>query len=220
MMKDLRPIRGKYHLRELIAQGEHENQDFKYTITDAPKIARSISAFANNSGGRLLIGVKDNGSIAGVRNEEDIYVVEQAALSFCSPPQQPRFTSIAAGEGQCVIIAEIDAFPSRSVKARDTDGTWKAYFRVKDENIPAPELMLQAWDAKYNDSTLILSADAGENAILSYIDSHHPTTLERIALDNHISTSSATSIICRLFALDLVRFEFINRRFLLVPTQE
>ncbi len=220
MLKDLRPIRGKYHLRELISQGEHENQDFKYTISDAPKIARSISAFANNSGGRLLIGVKDNGTIAGVRNEEDIYVVQQAALSFCSPPQQPRFSSIAAGEGLCVIIAEIDAFPPRNVKARDTDGSWKAYFRVKDENIPASELMLQAWETKNNGSPLILSADAGEKAILSYIDSHHPATLQRIALDNHISTRKATEIICRLFALDLIRFEFINRNFLLVPTHE
>ena len=51
-----------HYIQDLILEGEHEHQDFKYQITDARKIARSISAFANNSGGHLLIGVKDNGN--------------------------------------------------------------------------------------------------------------------------------------------------------------
>ena len=51
-----------HYIQDLILEGEHEHQDFKYQITDARKIARSIAAFANNSGGHLLIGVKDNGN--------------------------------------------------------------------------------------------------------------------------------------------------------------
>ena len=45
--------RRKGYIEQLITQGEHVHQDFKYQITDARKIARSISAFANNSGGQL-----------------------------------------------------------------------------------------------------------------------------------------------------------------------
>ena len=78
-MKDITVRKGRRHILDLVAQGEHERQDFKFLISDARKIARSISAFANHSGGCLLIGVKDNGVVAGVRNDEDIYVVEQAA---------------------------------------------------------------------------------------------------------------------------------------------
>ena len=74
-MKDIPARKGKYYLRRLIEEGEHEHQDFKYAISDARKIARSISAFANNDGGRLLIGVKDNGAVVGVPNEEDVYMV-------------------------------------------------------------------------------------------------------------------------------------------------
>ena len=79
MMKNLRASRGKFFIERLIAEGEHDRQDFKYTISDARKIARSLSAFANHRGGRLLIGVKDNGTVAGVRSEEDIYMIETAA---------------------------------------------------------------------------------------------------------------------------------------------
>ena len=68
-------IKSKHYIQNLIEEGEHEHQDFKYQISDARKIARSISAFANNSGGRLLIGVKDNGNIAGVESDEEIYNV-------------------------------------------------------------------------------------------------------------------------------------------------
>ena len=64
------------YIHSLIAQGEHVEQDFKFEISDARKIARTLSAFANTQGGRLLIGVKDNGRIAGVRSEEEMYMIE------------------------------------------------------------------------------------------------------------------------------------------------
>ena len=69
----MRPNSDKVYLQQLIAEGEHQQQDFKFEISDARKIARSLSAFSNTDGGRLLIGVKDNGRIAGVRSEEEIY---------------------------------------------------------------------------------------------------------------------------------------------------
>ncbi|WP_418631273.1 helix-turn-helix domain-containing protein [Waltera sp.] len=35
---------------------------------------RSVSAFANTRGGRLLIGVRDDGHISGVKSEEEIFM--------------------------------------------------------------------------------------------------------------------------------------------------
>ena len=71
------------YIQRLISEGEHVHQDFKFEISDARKIAKSISAFANTEGGRLLVGVKDNGKIAGVRSEEEIYMIEAAAQRYC-----------------------------------------------------------------------------------------------------------------------------------------
>lgn len=147
-MKDLNPIKGKYYIEDLISQGEHDQQDFKFLISDARKIARSISAFANRRGGRLLIGVKDNGVPAGVRNEEDIYVVEQAAARYCRPSQEVTFTAFNVGHGVTVIRADIPQATARPVMACDTDGKWKAFYRVADENIVAHPLMVRAWQRK------------------------------------------------------------------------
>lgn len=49
-MKDLKAIRGYRYISELVARGEDETQDFKLTVNDARKIARTVSAFANNAG--------------------------------------------------------------------------------------------------------------------------------------------------------------------------
>ena len=73
------------YIHALIAEGEHQQQDFKFEISDARKIAKTLSAFANTDGGRLLIGVKDNGKIAGVRSEEEKYMIEAAAQLLLYP---------------------------------------------------------------------------------------------------------------------------------------
>ena len=101
-MKDIKAIKGRYYIQRLIEEGEHECQDFKFAIGDARKIARSIAAFANHKGGRLLVGVKDNGVVAGVRSEEDIFVVEQAAEMCCVPPQSIEVTAYKTDPGQVV----------------------------------------------------------------------------------------------------------------------
>ena len=73
------------YIHALIAEGEHQQQDFKFEISDARKIAKTLSAFSNTDGGRLLIGVKDNGKIAGVRSDEEQYMIEAAARLYCRP---------------------------------------------------------------------------------------------------------------------------------------
>jgi hypothetical protein len=75
----------KRYLLSLIREGEHQQQDFKYRVADACKLAKSVSAFANTDGGRLLIGVRDDGHLSGVRSEEEIYMMHQAAYKYCKP---------------------------------------------------------------------------------------------------------------------------------------
>ena len=43
------------YIHKLIAQGEHQQQDFKFEISDSKKIARSLAAFSNTDGGKLLV---------------------------------------------------------------------------------------------------------------------------------------------------------------------
>lgn len=132
----------------MIAEGEHEHQDFKFAINDARKIARSLSAFANRSGGRLLVGVKDNGNIAGVRSEEDACMVELAAESYCMPPQQVSIKAYNDRNGHTVFVAEIAESASKPVTVAEEEGRFVAYLRVADENVVAHPWLVEAWKVR------------------------------------------------------------------------
>lgn len=212
-MKDIRAVRGASLIHSLIAQGEHEHQDFKFAISDARKIARSISAFANNDGGRLLIGVKDNGVVAGVRNEEDIYVVEQAAERYCRPAVTVEFKGYKVDGTLLVIVAEIEACASRPVMASESDGSWRAYYRVADENIAAHPIMVEAWRR----SSRALAFEEIHGAVTAFVGaSNAPVDVRDIALGLHIGTPRAESAVADLVAAGLLRFVYHHGEFRII----
>ena len=212
-MKDIKAIKGKFYIQRLIEEGEHEHQDFKFSISDARKIARSLSAFANNDGGRLLIGVKDNGNIAGVRNEEDIYVVEQAAQMYCRPAQNVEFTAYKTEGGAIVICAEIARASRRPVQVQEPDGSWRTYYRVKDENIVAPDLMVRAWRQKEAQEGSLLSFSETESVLINYLKENGNATIEEFMKIARISRHSAEEIITKLYAINVIDFTYTETTF-------
>ena len=213
-MKDLKATKGKYHIARLIEEGEHEQQDFKHSVSDASKIAHSISAFANQSGGRLLIGVKDNGSIAGVRNEEDIYVVEQAGLSFCRPPQAVTFKAYTAEGGTQVIVAEVAPSDYKPVKAREHDGSWRAYYRIADENLVAHPLMVRIWERKSSEAGGGILSEEHRRFMRSLADIGM-FDVSKAAITAKVSIATAERLLIDLGALDLITFRRSGDRFLI-----
>ncbi|MBO5455243.1 MAG: ATP-binding protein [Muribaculaceae bacterium] len=211
-MKDLKGIKGKYYIAKLIEEGEHEHQDFKFAISDARKIARSLSAFANNDGGRLLVGVKDNGVIAGVRNEEDIYVIEQAAQMYCRPEQEINVTAFKCEGGLTVFRIEIARSAVRPVTVHETDGSWKAYYRVKDENIAAPDLMVRAWRRAAKSEGTLLTLNDAEKLLLELAE-NNPVRLEDFMVSAHVSRAMAEEMVIRLHVMGMLDFKYDGERF-------
>ena len=184
----------KQYIQSLIAQGEHEHQDFKYQISDARKIARSISAFANHGGGHLLIGVKDNGAIAGVSSDEEMYMIDQAAQMYCQPPQPVQFTLYRV-EGKSVLKVDIAETDAKPVKAPDEHGHWKAYYRVADENVLAS-------------ATHVISFSQREQLLLDYLESHGGITLNGFSRMAHCSRSSAEQTVINLCQMGVIALEY------------
>lgn len=133
------------YLKRLIAEGEHERQDFKYEVSDARKIARSLSAFANTSGGRLLVGVKDNGRIAGIDSDEEYYMVQAAAEVCCTPVPNVEMQAVTAA-GKTVLIATVHEADDKPVRVIDADGRRTAYVRRADENVLASPVHIRVWE--------------------------------------------------------------------------
>ena len=119
----------KQYLQSLIRVGEHQQQDFKYRVSDAPKLAKSVSAFANTDGGRLLIGVRDDGNMSGVRTEEEIYMMHQAAYRYCSPESSIRFDTYHV-DGRTIVVVTVPPSDRRPIYAIGDEGVKKAYIRI------------------------------------------------------------------------------------------
>ncbi|MDD6890380.1 MAG: ATP-binding protein [Bacteroidales bacterium] len=203
-MKDLPTIKGRYYIHSLIEEGEHEQQDFKFAISDARKIARSISAFSNHNGGRLLIGVKDNGVVAGIRNEEDVYMIETAAELYCRPSVEVKMTAFKVEPGTVVIRAEIPKALRPPVYVVEEGGELRAYYRVKDENIVAHPLLLSAWEHYAKESGMLVQYDERHRLLIEMIKESGSTTLEEYVRRSHLSTPTAVELIGGLVASSVV----------------
>lgn len=214
-MKDIPAIRGRNYIASLIAEGEHDTQDFKFLISDARKIARSISAFANHKGGRLLIGVKDNGVAAGVRNEEDIYMVEAAGHIYCSPSVEVSFMAYKVDPGVIVVKAEI-APSATPVSVKEDDGTLKAYIRVKDENIAAPPEWLAARSGEPTGiDGHLLRYSRHEELLLNMIAEQGRVSLRQFITESRLPTSAATAIAGSMIATGVISLSFSNRQWVM-----
>lgn len=212
-MKNLKAIRGRAYILDLISQGEHVRQDFKFAISDARKIARSISAFANNAGGHLLVGVKDNGTIAGVRNDEDIYVIEQAARLYCRPAQEVEFTAFNTGDSGIVIRAAVAKAAERPVYAQEPDKRWKAYFRVADENISAHPLMVRTWRQMASREDTLMNIDGPERVLVDTLRKRGWSGIAEALMLTGASRRVAESAIIKLGALGVIDFEYRGGEF-------
>ena len=195
------------YLKTLIAEGEHRHQDFKFAISDSRKIARSISAFANTEGGRLLIGVKDNGSIAGVRSEEEIYMIEAAAERYCTPPA--RFCSRTFHvEGKTVLEIDVEEAERKPVCAIDEEERAWAYVRIKDENILATPVHLNIWKHDRNEEKVLVAYTEREQQVLDVLKRNQPLTLNRCC--RHVRLNRKET--CRILA-DFIRFGLVETLF-------
>ncbi len=208
-----------HYIQDLIEQGEHEHQDFKYQITDARKIARSIAAFANNSGGHLLIGVKDNGNISGVRSEEEIYMIETAAQMYCRPEQKVSF-KVFNINGKSVVKADIPEAMEKPVEAPDDNGNWNVYYRVADENVLASRLheriLSQETESAEEHTAETISYSEREQVLLDYLRNHGGITLDGYMRLAHISEETATKVVVALYSMGVVNLEYHDGSCLIV----
>ncbi|HIZ88142.1 MAG TPA: ATP-binding protein [Candidatus Coprenecus pullistercoris] len=196
------------YIRALISEGEHVRQDFKFEISDSRKIARSLSAFANTEGGRLLIGVKDNGRIAGVRSEEEMYMVEAAAQVYCIPAVEVDMR-VYRPEGRSVLVASVGPAVRKPVTVKEEDGSRLAYVRIADENILATAVHIGAWKCAADSvPSKAVSFTHQEKSLLDIISSADTSgmTLSQICRRVTIPRRRVIDLLSHFVHWDLVEF--------------
>jgi predicted HTH transcriptional regulator len=195
------------YIFDMIRQGEHDMLDFKHSITDSKKIAKSLVAFANTNGGKLLIGVKDNGTISGIRTEEEFYMVEAAAHLYCRP--EIRFSTETWNiDGKKILEITIPKSLDKVYSAKDSTGKWKVYIRVKDNNFLANRVLLKVWKQQRRKKGTYVRYEDTEQFLLNYLSDNEYITFTKFRKLAGISPYKAERILVNLIVLDLIDIVF------------
>ncbi|GHU55754.1 ATP-dependent DNA helicase [Bacteroidia bacterium] len=200
----------KHPIEALIEEGEHQQLDFKFEVNDSKKIARTLSAFANTDGGRLLIGVKDNGVITGIRSEEEYYMIEAASKMYIRP--EVTFTATRWDiHGKTVLEIYIAPSSHKPYTALYKDDQYKAYIRVADENMLANEILLLAWKKQLDEKGILLRISKPVEKLLHYLEEHPHINLNRFCRIAHINYYTAKNILSDLMATHTLRYKVIDK---------
>jgi predicted HTH transcriptional regulator len=209
------------YLRRLIEEGEDQHLDFKYCVSDSRKIARTLAAFANSDGGRLLIGVRDNGSIAGIRSDEEYYMVETAAHLYCRP--EIVFTvKQHTTEGKTILEIEVKKGEKRPYQAKDDNGKWLAYFRNNDQNLVANRVLLQVWRKEEKPKGVMVKFSKAENLLMEYLKKDGSISLSGFRKIARIPAPRAEAILANLIIFKVVIMKASEKgfRYELNPEEE
>jgi predicted HTH transcriptional regulator len=185
-------------IKKLIYEGEGVTLDFKKTITRCEKIAKTMVAFANNKGGRLLIGVADDGSITGVRfEEEEKYMITKAAKQYIHPTLDPVFEEVYVDD-KLVLIVNIEESTTKPHYALAEDGKWWVYVRVKDKSVLASKIVVDVLKQSAEEKGVLIAYSANEKTLLTYLEQHTRINIQEFCKLLDISRRKAQRILVNL----------------------
>jgi predicted HTH transcriptional regulator len=193
------------NIRKLILEGEGVTQDFKKRITSCEKIAKTMVSFANNKGGRLLVGVSDDGTISGVKSEdEEKYMITRAAHFYCKPALDPKLEEVYIDD-TTVLNAEIIKSELKPHYALGEDKKWWVYIRVKDKSVLASKIVIDVLKRENNEQGVFLEYSSKEKALLEYLDEHERITSREYSLMLNLSRRRTHRILVNLVLSGVIR---------------
>lgn len=192
------------NIKRVILAGENVNIDFKKTISKAEKIAKTLVAFANNKGGKLLIGVADDGSVKGVKaEEEEKYMINKAAHQFCKPAIEPLFEEYIVDD-KLVLVAEIPSSDTKPHYALDEQGKWWVYFRIQDKSVLASKILIEVLKKDGDNEGTFIAYSEQEKLLLEYLAANGRITLKEFSKLTRSAYKKAQKIIVNLILSGII----------------
>ena len=170
-------------LIEEISNGENEKIEFKENAKTNTYI-KTVVAFANGNGGKIVFGVKDNGEIIGVENEFEVMDgIINAISDSCYPMIIPDI-SLHTLENRTIILVEIEGGKKKPyyLKSKGMQkGTYirsGATTRIIEEDYVLKELVLEG-ENKYFDQQVCHEESISDEEIEKFCE-----WLEKLARKN------------------------------------
>jgi ATP-dependent DNA helicase RecG len=91
----------------LLQEGEGSMLEYKESLSSS--LARDLTAFANSSGGKVLLGVRDDGTVIGVRDSNKLRAQIQDIARNCDPPVKILIETV--GKVTAITVRESESKP-------------------------------------------------------------------------------------------------------------
>jgi len=199
--------------KELLAaieEGETIHIEFKRHFSSHEKIAKELIAFANTSGGYLLMGVDDDKTLYGVASEkEETELILEAAQQYCEPPVKLTFFYRQV-EGKEIVIVKVDESADKPHRMQDykskleTDSA-EVYVRVNDKSVLVSKEMIRVLQHTTGDSKLTKYAIGSfERAVFEHLEKYETISVTQLSEKLNISARRASRTLVKMVRAHLL----------------
>lgn len=187
-------------LTQLVALGEGPYLEFKRRVPRAERIAKEVIAFANTRGGRLLLGVGDDGTVMGVRDaEEEEFALRQALVAHCDPPVDFNTERVPITGRRDVILVQVPESPEKPHFLVNGAGSPpSAYVRVEDKSVEASPEAVHLMATQESPSGVLFEFGETEQMLMRYLETYGRITVEQFSTLADISRGRASQILVLL----------------------
>jgi len=194
-------------VQRLVAKGEGQRIEFKKKVNFPEKIVKEVVAFANTNGGKLLLGVDDDGSISGTRNiEGEAFLLEDAIKKLVNPSldYEVHILKINPKKGVAIFDIPKGAKKPYGVKEHLNSDHGIAFVRSGDQSIKASKEMRQILRRRNNERDERFNYGEKEKVLMQMIDESQFVTLEEFASKAEIPKFMASKTLVKLVLANLL----------------
>ncbi len=187
-------------LSRLVAFGEGLHLEFKRRVPGGGRIAREAIALANTQGGRILLGVGDDGRIRGVRDAiEEEFVLRRALERHCRPHVEYDTERIPVEGRRDVILVSVPESrrkPHRLAMGGDAEGP--VFVRAGEMSVEAgaESVHLMEEEGRSRGATFEFGDD--ELLLMRYLEDYARVTVGQFARLAGISQQKASETLTSL----------------------
>lgn len=194
-------------LKQLASLGEGLTLEFKRRVPRPERIAKEAVALANTNGGRILLGVDDDGTLTGVDDAaEEEFMLRQAIDQYSDPPVPYDTQRVVIAPRRDVIVVHIPESAAKPhVLHPPTDTSGMAYVRVEDMSVEASPESVRLMERTEASNGVTASFGETESLLLRYLKDYGRVTVDQFARVADISVDEASAILVQLTRADLLQ---------------
>lgn len=192
-------------LKILVARGEGQELEFKRKASSGERIVRELIAFANTSGGTLLVGIGDDKTIPGLKYPEDESIVILQALEHVSPTLRVLETLISIGQNRSVLQYVVEVSDDRPHFMTNEAGIREYFVRSGDKSIRASREMREIIKRRQRKRDIRFHYGEHEHFLMKHLESHNSITLNEFVTASGLKKSYASNKLILLVLANVLR---------------